>query len=780
MATASVENQLPPGFELEPAHQQGGLPGHLLPPGFEVEPPAYDPINAAAKLAGSAMLNIPHGIVAGVQDLFHRVTGDGGAPTTDWGKYTMPPGSDEARLADDIKNSSVGKAVSSVVQGASNKLNSDDSFRGDLVRQGLGVMGDVAQVAPGAALLKSGVSAGRSALTDMADASGVGTDWNAAGFRTGGAHPIAREVAGDSGKPALKEHNAAVGNTIAANEAGHDSTVPMSYGSMADARAPANSVYNRVAHTLPDDGQLDQVAQDQIRGAGQPQGGRMSQGSPDAATKTEQLRADLLNPNKTFNGQQMVNELRGLRQEGFTNAASDDVSNQQLGKSQLDMARAIEGHISRNLPQNGPVSLQQFQDARKQLAKSYTVQSALRGGDVDAKVLARVQRNDPELLDGGLKTIADFANGEGKDVVGVPDRYNPPNVFKDVGGIVNVHRPVQSTIQGIPGVGSTARRILTGSTPEAIERANAMFPRHAPGHFDPLPGLTPPPGQAWRGPSQMSLGDLAQGPGPAPFSLGEGANPNPPSGAAPAGSIPISELLSHGVEQPAAPGLSAGPMGAPAQGGLPFSTSPDMVGVRPQPRQVFNPPQQPVQTGDRFAVPPQPERIGDVAATTLQGRAGGPMTPTATREPQLAQGPGVPENIATRTPQAPSVAHDVDEQTGEHHVTSANGETHAQESGPFLISKRSDTAATAQGKGEGVARAETLIQQAESRGLRYSSDVSVSPAMQRVYDSLKRRGYNVMRNPDAAVNPDTGNLVSNDPRKPVFIVRSRLSQAIGQ
>jgi uncharacterized protein (UPF0297 family) len=219
-------------------------------------------------------------------------------------------------------------------------------------------------------------------------------------------------------------------------------------------------------------------------------------------------------------------------------------------------------------------------------------------------------------------------------------------------------------------------------------------------------------------------------------------------------------------------------MGAPQGQGLPFRASPEMVGIRPQQRQVFNPAQAPVSLGDRFAVPEQPERLGDVAAAGLQGRAGGPMTPTGTTEPQLGVGPGVPEGIATRTPSAPPVSHAVDEQTGEHTVQSANGETHAQESGPFLISKRSDTAATAQGKGEGVARAESLIQQAESRGLRYASDVSVSPAMQRVYDALKRRGYNVMRNPDASVNSSTGNLVSDDPRKPVFIVKSRLAQAL--
>lgn len=742
-----------------------------------------------AELGGSAIANIPHALAHAAADIVHRVSGNYDAPDPKWVQHLeVPQGQAGSELAEQLGNSltntidstGAGNAVTRGV-GAINESGNEPGTVANFGKKVVApIAGDVAALAGLKGPVMGAVGAAKNGLSALSDAAGVGTDWNAAGFRTGGAHPIAREVAGDSGRPALIDHNAQVSNTIASNEAGHAPGVPMSYDSMADARAAPNSVYNRVANTLPEDGQLDATAQAQIKQAGLPQGGRMSDGSPDAAAKAEQLRSDLLDPNKTFNGQQMVNEVRGLRQEGFTNSASDDVSNQQLGKAQLDMARAVEGHIGRNLPQNGPVSLQQFQDARKLLAKNYTVQSALRGGDVDPKVLARVQRNDPELLDGGLKTIADFANGAGKDVVGIPDRYNPPNVFKDVGGIVNVHRPVQSTIQGIPGVGTTARRILTGSTPGAVERAGAMYPGPSPGQFDPLPGLTPPPGRAWRQPQQMSIGDLAQGPGPSPYTLEQGAAPPAATPKPAPASIPLSELLAHGVEQPGAPGLSAGPMGAPAQEGLPFTASPDMVGVRPQPRQVFNPAQRPVQVGDRFAVPPQPERIGDVAAAGLQGRAGGPMTPAGTTEPQLGVGAGVPEDIAARTPQAPPVSHEADEQTGEHTVTSPNGSTHAQESGPFLISKRSDTAASAQGRGEGVARAETLIQQAEARGLRYSSDVSVSPAMQRVYDALKRRGYNVMRNPDAQVNSDTGNLVSNDPRKPVFIVRSRLSQAVGQ
>ncbi len=124
-----------------------------------------------------------------------------------------------------------------------------------------------------------------------------------------------------------------------------------------------------------------------------------------------------------------------------------------------------------------------------------------------------------------------------------------------------------------------------------------------------------------------------------------------------------------------------------------------------------------------------------------------------------------------------SVTHSVDE-TGEHVVKSANGETLAQESDKFLIAKRSDTTSGARGKGEGTARYVKLQKEAEARGLTLASDVSVSPSQIKVYERLKSMGYDIKRNP-AEVNENTGNLVSADPRVPVFEVRSKAAEPTG-
>ncbi len=91
--------------------------------------------------------------------------------------------------------------------------------------------------------------------------------------------------------------------------------------------------------------------------------------------------------------------------------------------------------------------------------------------------------------------------------------------------------------------------------------------------------LRPPPGRAFE-PHQPALATGA--PTQRDF-FGTGANAVPQElktgagGPAPAtsGDIPLADLLSHGVERPPEPGLTAGPMGAPQGEGIPFKVNAD-------------------------------------------------------------------------------------------------------------------------------------------------------------------------------------------------------------
>lgn len=94
----------------------------------------------------------------------------------------------------------------------------------------------------------------------------------------------------------------------------------------------------------------------------------------------------------------------------------------------------------------------------------------------------------------------------------------------------------------------------------------------------------------------------------------------------------------------------------------------------------------------------------------------------------------------------------------------------AQESGPYLQIKRADIDPALQGNGHGTRVLKELQDHAETRGLTLGSDVSVSPSAAGMYRKMKAEGYEVKQNP-SNINPETGNIVSLDPKKPVFEVR---------
>lgn len=526
----------------------------------------------AAEHAGAAVGNIIPGIANAVTDLVSRGTGHGG--------FTPVPTFHAGQAGEDFSNTTANaltEGIDRLSPGTGDALTSGAGatkdfadthpktmnmahIGGDIAalagaKAVGGVVGDAASTAAGAARGVRSVMNGTAFDTEGA----VGSDAN--GLRSGAGQDVAKAVAGDSGKHALQEHNQQVGNAIAAGEANHVAEAPLSYEATKAARTAPNDVYTRVGANLPE-GQLDQAAQEAIASTGA--GNKLVTASETAQKQIDNLKSQL--QNKSFTGDQLIDNLRSLRQEGYKRAGSEDVDQQAVGNAQLDLARALEGHVERNLPKGGDVTVQDFQAARKALAKNHAVEGALHGPDVDLKAVARMQRADPHMLDGGLKDIADFANGEGRSAVGLPDTYHTPSFAADAAGLLDLHKPVQSIGQFFGG--KLARSALTGDTAAAVDAARSRFP--APNRFDPRPGLTAPPGRAGRDPVQLGLGDLPQGPGPAPFTLGEGANPNPPAPGGGQGGIPLADLLSHGVEQSPSEGLSLAPMEAPKQQGVPF------------------------------------------------------------------------------------------------------------------------------------------------------------------------------------------------------------------
>lgn len=633
-----------------------------------------------AELAGSAIASIPHGIAHAAGDIVNRISGDysGNTPWVDKHIPGVEPGAAGKQLSDllgqsltqTIDKTGAGDAVTKGV-GAVNEAGREPGTVGNFVREvGAPLAGDVATLAGARAPLmnagRSVVSGVRNAVAAGKEAAGVGTDWHNAGYRNGGAHPIARQVAGDTGQEALTNQNQDVGNVIGSAESGHaPNSGPMSYETLADARAEPNQVWNRTANALPTQA-LPAETQAAIQAAAKLE--KVSTLSQADQARVGQMAQNMTQGEQT--GQQVIENMRTLRQEGFKRAASEDVDQQNIGKAQLDMARALESYVGKALPANADVSLEQFQAARKALAKNWTVQEALRGSDIDQQAVARMQRADPELLDGGLKTMADFANGPGRSVTSLPDRYNPPGLFRDVkemvrspvgagaaGAAIATGHTVPAVAAAAAGIASRplARAFLTGRQGAAVDAARAMFPGRPPETLAPLPSSPLPSGRLVRPGETGDVG--AQG-------TGQGANPSP---AAPARLGDFAKVLSEGLEQRPSPGLTAGPMGAPQGEGLPFTASPDVVGARPvqggapplKPRfqddygNEVNPnapePNPRVRLGDRFAqqASPSTKPVNQQPRPASSGGLGDELAALQDYAKVVSQ--GVPEDIATRT-----------------------------------------------------------------------------------------------------------------------------------
>lgn len=118
---------------------------------------------------------------------------------------------------------------------------------------------------------------------------------------------------------------------------------------------------------------------------------------------------------------------------------------------------------------------------------------------------------------------------------------------------------------------------------------------------------------------------------------------------------------------------------------------------------------------------------------------------------------------------------------GYHVATSPNGETHAVETatGDLKVT-RSDTNEAARGQGEGTARLDSLAQVATSKGKNLVSDISVSPAESAAYEKLGRQGWQVTKNPNAEIDPATGNTISDSPKNPVYTVKAPSTTGTGE
>lgn len=116
-----------------------------------------------------------------------------------------------------------------------------------------------------------------------------------------------------------------------------------------------------------------------------------------------------------------MRQLRENAQDAFR------TGNTALGRTNRAISDAYEAAIERAIPANQPQLLQAFRDARANMARSFSVENALKEGtgNIDArKLAAELQKNVP--LDGDLLTVARFASA-------FPKATQPPSLVAGAG-----------------------------------------------------------------------------------------------------------------------------------------------------------------------------------------------------------------------------------------------------------------------------------------------------------------------------------------------------------
>jgi hypothetical protein len=420
------------------------------------------------------------------------------------------------------------------------------------------------------------VGEGASAINGVraAAAEAASTPAGALGLRT--ATGPGATMAGNTAGTTLDIQNQRVASSLLGADAGVPHTSPVNPDTLAAARAAPGDLLDTAASLVPT-GPLSPAAQSQVLAARGPS--TITKPTPNVAGQINDIESSLLDPNGQFTGQQVRATRNSLNSDANAGANSDDADTRAIAQYKRQVVAALDQHVADTLPEGSAITPDQVMNARSALAKNYQLQDLIgKGGDINLQALAKLHQDNPNLLTGNTRTVAQFAVDHPEVTGGISDatRISPPSVMGDIANLNVLQRPVGSVGQAL--FGSLGRRLLRGAPGEAIGRAMQQPVAGLGGEFDlqPLTDLHPPPGQAFA-PHQP---DLATGAPTQPDFFGTGtsgmtASPPtapPPAAGAPPGDIPLADVLAHGVEQRPAPGLSAGPMGSQVAGdGIPFS-----------------------------------------------------------------------------------------------------------------------------------------------------------------------------------------------------------------
>jgi hypothetical protein len=229
--------------------------------------------------------------------------------------------------------------------------------------------------------------------------------------------------------------NQPITNKLIAKDLGLDPDQPITRESIAEVRKQAGQAYETIrgAGLVKADNEF-KLKLDHLAKAN----GKMEKDFPELAN------GELSNLIKAvqkeeFDADSAVDAIRVLRDKADGFYAKGD---KQLGKAAKQIADEMEALLGRHLKTSGapPETLQEFQNARKLIAKTYTAEKTLNAstGNISGQKLSReLAKGRP--LEGGMRDAAEFAQSFPKSAqeINATNPYSVVDAFVGLGGVVS-------------------------------------------------------------------------------------------------------------------------------------------------------------------------------------------------------------------------------------------------------------------------------------------------------------------------------------------------------
>ncbi len=242
-------------------------------------------------------------------------------------------------------------------------------------------------------------------------------------------------------------HNQKITNDLIKKDIGYSKDMPLSQEGLAAIRAESGKVYNqaKTAGTFKTDTAfMKDVSK------------ISNQGSALAKEFPGMVKQDVVNLAKTFNKKQISSEalveaVKQLRADSAAGFRSQDPATLALAKANGKMANALEGLMERSIATSQPQLLPALKAARQRIAKTYTIEKALKNENVDARILGK-ELDKGKPLSGLTKDVAEFGSRFKKAAdpeTPQPTGYRVTDTLLSTGAAIGMQNPVYLLLAGV-------------------------------------------------------------------------------------------------------------------------------------------------------------------------------------------------------------------------------------------------------------------------------------------------------------------------------------------